>query len=167
MAAEMAVPDKAELLALIAGLRARLTESALRDLRARGERLRKSRQSHVYTEAGQALRPRFERLGQLAGSYAFTRPERLFDPHKDRLSRLQERMGESVRLCLSGAENRFGQAAIKLEALSPLATLARGYSICVDGLGRVLVESSQVSAGDTISVSLSKGGLSCVVKELK
>lgn len=51
----------------------------------------------------------------------------------------------------------------QLHALSPLATLARGYSISRDDSGRVLTGPEQVDLNDNIEVLLYSGKLGCVV----
>lgn len=63
---------------------------------------------------------------------------------------------------------RFASLAHRLEAGSPLAVLARGYSICrrLPGL-EVLREASAASAGDDVRVDLGKGHLLCGVREVR
>jgi exodeoxyribonuclease VII large subunit len=55
----------------------------------------------------------------------------------------------------------------KLNSLSPLAVLERGYSIASDQGGTILKDSSQTATGRTIQVRLHHGELSCEVKEIK
>jgi exodeoxyribonuclease VII large subunit len=52
-----------------------------------------------------------------------------------------------------------GVAAAKLNALSPLAVLTRGYSITETADGRVIRDSSNVKKGDEIDVRLANGKL--------
>lgn len=51
----------------------------------------------------------------------------------------------------------------KLQALSPLAVIARGYSMVVDGQGKVVASVGAVAAGDVVDVRLSDGSLACTV----
>lgn len=52
----------------------------------------------------------------------------------------------------------------KMDALSPLRTLARGYSICQDKKsGKVVVDHTQVAVGQDLQVKLSKGSLAVQV----
>ncbi len=51
----------------------------------------------------------------------------------------------------------------KLEALSPLAVIARGYSMVLDGQGGVVSSVGAVSAGDVVDVRLCDGTLACTV----
>lgn len=62
------------------------------------------------------------------------------------------------------ARERVGVAAARLEALSPLDTLSRGYSI-VRSIpeGRVVRDSRQLDPGDSIHVVFSRGAATCSV----
>lgn len=66
----------------------------------------------------------------------------------------------------SDSENRLHTLAQRLNALSPLATLKRGYSISRKTDGAVLTDAEQVSVGDRIEVQLAQGHLACRVEEL-
>ncbi len=55
----------------------------------------------------------------------------------------------------------------ELDVLSPLQTLARGYSITTDAAsGKVITSSEQVSAGQALQIRLAKGAVSCHVDTL-
>jgi exodeoxyribonuclease VII large subunit len=54
----------------------------------------------------------------------------------------------------------------KLDALSPLETLRRGYAVCRRPGGQVLRQAGQVRAGETVEVVLARGQLGCVVTEI-
>ena len=64
---------------------------------------------------------------------------------------------------LNGKRRTWQVAATQLDALSPLATLARGYSICKDSSGKTVTDVSQVRAGEEVDVRLSRGRLACRV----
>ena len=71
----------------------------------------------------------------------------------------------AVGRTLSDGENRLHTLAQHLNALSPLATLKRGYSISRKTDGEVLTAAEQVSVGDKIKVQLAHGHLACRVEE--
>ena len=71
----------------------------------------------------------------------------------------------AVGRSLSDSENRLHALAQRLGALSPLATLKRGYSISWKTDGEVLTTAEQVSVGDRIEVQLAQGHLACRVEE--
>lgn len=60
---------------------------------------------------------------------------------------------------------RLANAASKLDALSPLSTLKRGYSIVTDNQDRILREANSVAVGDKVNVRLMQGELQCVVEK--
>ena len=66
----------------------------------------------------------------------------------------------------SDGENRLHALAQHLNALSPLATLKRGYSIARKTDGKVLTDAQQVSVGDKVEVQLAQGHLTCCIEEL-
>jgi exodeoxyribonuclease VII large subunit len=68
-----------------------------------------------------------------------------------------------MRAALRARRADLSEKGTQLEALSPLAVLARGYAIAVGPDGRALLDASQVEAGDTIEVRLRHGQLSAGV----
>ena len=64
---------------------------------------------------------------------------------------------------LSGKRRSWQIAAAQLDALSPLATLARGYSICKDSSGKIVTDATQVNVGEEIQLQLLRGQLACRV----
>ena len=91
---------------------------------------------------------------------------------KDAIYQLYQRVDTLDLACRSGVgrkladnENRLHALAQHLNALSPLATLKRGYSITRKADGEVLTDAEQVSVGDKIEVQLSRGHLVCYVED--
>ncbi|HGY3714520.1 TPA: exodeoxyribonuclease VII large subunit [Citrobacter gillenii] len=74
-----------------------------------------------------------------------------------RIQQLEFRLSENIRARLSEQRERFGNAVTHLEAVSPLATLARGYSVSTNTGGGVLKKIKQVKAGDVITTRLEDG----------
>ncbi len=69
----------------------------------------------------------------------------------------------SVRPAVEGRRKRFGEAAARLDALSPLAVLSRGYALATTPEGRILLSAADVSPGDPVVVRLSRGRLRTTV----
>jgi exodeoxyribonuclease VII large subunit len=83
---------------------------------------------------------------------------------RDPLER-EKRLRSAAPALLAREEGRVRLAASRLEALSPLAVLARGYSIVTRaGEGKPLTDSAEVKVGDDVDVRLYRGRLHCEVK---
>ncbi|HEX9781062.1 MAG TPA: exodeoxyribonuclease VII large subunit [bacterium] len=81
-----------------------------------------------------------------------------------RVERAGERMSASMRHLLAREDASIGGLAGRLEALSPLAVLARGYSITFTLPGRRVVRtSSAVQPGDRLETLLADGRIHSVV----
>ncbi|WLI75900.1 exodeoxyribonuclease VII large subunit [Kosakonia sp. H02] len=74
-----------------------------------------------------------------------------------RVQQLEYRLSQTIRDRLSSTRERFGTALTHLEAVSPLATLARGYSVTTATDGKVLKQTKQVKAGDKLTTRLNDG----------
>jgi exodeoxyribonuclease VII large subunit len=64
---------------------------------------------------------------------------------------------------LDRARHRLGADAGRLDSLSPLAVLGRGYSLTRTPDGRIVRAAREVAAGDTVRVLLHEGSLDCRV----
>ena len=69
----------------------------------------------------------------------------------------------SVRPAVEGRRKSLAEAAARLDALSPLAVLSRGYALATTPEGRILLSATDVSPGDAVLVRLSKGRLRTTV----
>ncbi len=62
------------------------------------------------------------------------------------------------------AESRLGSTAARLDTLSPVAVLGRGYAVCWDRTKTAIIrDASAVRAGEHVRVTLSRGELECTV----
>ncbi|WP_436856720.1 exodeoxyribonuclease VII large subunit [Citrobacter tructae] len=83
---------------------------------------------------------------------------------QSRIQQLEYRLAENIRARLSMTRERFGNAVTHLEAVSPLSTLARGYSVTSSADGKVLKKTKQVQPGDTLTTRVSDGWVESEVK---
>jgi exodeoxyribonuclease VII large subunit len=93
-------------------------------------------------------------------------PSHRIDLHEQRLKELYNRLTQAARSGLQAKDKQFVRATAILHAVSPLATLARGYAI-VQKTGskkRIVTEAGQVRAGETVQVILHRGELVCRVE---
>jgi exodeoxyribonuclease VII large subunit len=74
------------------------------------------------------------------------------------------RMRETVRGRTHRLQARFGELSGRLDTLSPLAVLARGYAVCWnDDRTRAIRDAADVKKGDTVHVTLSRGAIEAKV----
>jgi exodeoxyribonuclease VII large subunit len=93
------------------------------------------------------------------------RPDRMLSFMIDRLKSDERMLMEKVNRSIASHEAAFAEAAARLDSLSPLAVLARGYSIAYLQPSQAIIrDSSRVSAGDRIKVRLHRGALNCSVE---
>jgi len=83
---------------------------------------------------------------------------------QNHLQQLEYRMTQRMQAQLGQSRERFSTQVAHLEAVSPLATLARGYSVTTAADGHVLKQSKQVKAGDILTTRLSDGWVESEVK---
>lgn len=67
---------------------------------------------------------------------------------------------------LQARQTTLGQAAAKLDALSPLATLRRGYAIASTENGEIIRTGKEVKPGDAMSVRVKKAIIHCNVQKV-
>ncbi len=141
-AAELAVPDLEEIRPLFVGIQTKLSN----DMRARIEQARWQ---------VQALTRNLEHLS----------PRSHVDNSRQRIDTLVNRLDRAILRQLEHAGNRLALLETGLTAVSPLATLARGYAIVRDENGRVVRSVQEVAVDDAISIQLADGELEATVKE--
>jgi exodeoxyribonuclease VII large subunit len=83
-----------------------------------------------------------------------------------RLQLAHERLRQAPALTVERKRAALEQSAAKLEALSPLRTLGRGYAIVRTDSGRVVSSSGDVAAGALVEVKLAEGGFGARVEEV-
>jgi len=133
-----------------------LTGPAAQALDQVGIALRRALPERLATDSG--------RLGRSAADLQRLGP-RLIGPARERVERLGRDADRAGSLLLERAEEAVSHAAARLHDLSPVAILGRGYAVCRTAEEATIIRAStQVSAGDRVSVMLGEGRLGCVVE---
>ena len=138
-AAELAVPEKEAVEDLIAQLR----DTMVMSLRDRIETLAR-------------------RLAYVAAHPLLQDPRRLWEQRAQRVDELAARLPEALRRAVERLEMRLRLSAGKLDAISPLKVLGRGYAIA-ESRGKIIYRAAQVKEGDVVRVRLSEGEINCEV----
>jgi exodeoxyribonuclease VII large subunit len=84
---------------------------------------------------------------------------RVFQSLQKALQSISAQLPRAMRSVLFSRRARWEQLFARLEGLSPLKILERGYAVVFDPSGKLLTDVSQVSVGDTVNVRLARGGL--------
>ena len=180
-AAEMLVPDRLDLLAVLRRQQQRLHIAEQRDLQQRAQRLDRAmlrlqsrepgarlqtlrqRQQQAWWRLRQAMVSRLQtrtgRLRDAAGLLRLHDPQRQLQRLRDRLQHLHARSRWLVTQRLQTDTQRLRGSVRALASVSPLATLARGYAIVQHPDGSVLRSSQAVSPGDALQALLHDGRL--------
>lgn len=82
---------------------------------------------------------------------------------ESRLTLLDHRRTAEAKRCVNAKIDSLKLQIAKLDALSPLAVLIRGYSITQAVDGRVLRDPSETKPGDRLVIRLEKGKLDAEV----
>ena len=83
---------------------------------------------------------------------------------QQQLQQWHYRLAQAMRQRLGDEKQRFGALAGHLEGVSPLATLARGFSVTQTDGGEVLKTAGQLQPGDTLQTRLQDGWVESEVK---
>lgn len=140
-AAELAVPDSMEERSLLRGFSIRLQR--VLSSRIQGERMR---------------------LQQMERTAGLSNPRLFFEHHRLLLDSLSVKNDVAVKTKITQERNRLSILCGKLEALSPLQVLHRGYAIAEQN-GRAVQSVSALSAGDNLTLRLRDGKAHCIVQE--
>lgn len=106
------------------------------------------------------------RLDRAMTSRAIQRPLRLFQEAAQSRDEAQDRCCRSVKSILRSVNERFRFAGSRLQALSPLSVLGRGYSMVLDQEGNAVRSSEELSRGDKVTVRFAKGSAGATVDEI-
>ena len=141
-AAELAVPDQDALRQNLDSMSATMTVALNRQIKA-------ARQH----------------LNVLSRSPALQSPTGYLDLKRKNLELLKNRLVSAQIRTVEGKKRQFVACVSKLDAMSPLKVLTRGYALAKTESGDVLKSVTQVEPGDAIIVNLSDGRLTAAVTE--
>lgn len=113
------------------------------------------------------IRAARQRLDALAKSPAISSPTAYLDQRQQELNILQNRMIAAQNQSIAKMNQRYISCAAKLDAMSPLKVLTRGYSIVSEPKTGILRSVEQVKPGDTLMVTVSDGTITAEVSEIR
>lgn len=139
-AAELAVPDKAELLNNLNFLF-----------------------KHCNQAMADILSGKRNELEYITSSIYLKNPLMLIRQKQMQFDSVTSRIRNSALLTLAEEKTRFAKAASALDSLSPFKVLARGYSVVTNADGKIISASENLKKDDIINIKFSKGNAECIV----
>lgn len=106
-----------------------------------------------------------QELDNLASSKVLLSPKGFINIRKNELDMLSADMIKAFKAILSENQREFVALSAKLDALSPLSVLSRGYSI-VQNKNKVIKSAKELNIGQNIMVKLSDGKAECEVNAI-
>ena len=92
---------------------------------------------------------------------------RIFQSMQKDLQTISAQLPRAIRTLLFSRRARWEQLAARLDGLSPLKILDRGYAVVFDPTGKLLTDVSQASIGDELKVRLARGELDAEVLKIR
>jgi exodeoxyribonuclease VII large subunit len=80
---------------------------------------------------------------------------------------LSQRLNSATTYKIEQARQRLLNSSQTLHAVSPLATLNRGYALAIDSLGKVVRSVTELKVGDMIQTRLAHGQFSSQIKSVE
>ena len=142
--AELAVPDREALMQSLDDATERMTSALCRQIESNRKHLLRLSESPFFVKPSVYLERKYEQLDAL----------------KNRLTTAQIRLVERNK-------QRYVASAAKLDAMSPLKVLSRGYAMVQTENGEILRSVKDVTSGTEISVQLGDGQLRAAVLDIK
>jgi len=106
-------------------------------------------------------------LDRLQAGLLHSNPAGTVESLRQRLTLLGVRCERVLTGKIEGMKHEFVAATSRLEVLSPLRTLSRGYAIASSISGAVLTDSDQLAVGERLKLQLHHGSAHCRVEELE
>jgi exodeoxyribonuclease VII large subunit len=166
VAAELAVPDQLEQAEQLAALHGALRAAARRRVGTAGTALETERRALERSRPAAYLAAERERAGLLLDR-ATRALEGLLAARRTGLAHLGSRLPALVASRAERAAAALERGQASLAALSPFATLERGYAIVRDADGRVVTRAASQSVGAPLDVRLAEGALDAVVERVR
>lgn len=124
-------------------------------------------QDSMIASVGRRIKAEKTKLQLLAQSAALQRPDAYIIQQRQRLDNLQKHMTAAQTTNLNRHRQRFMANTAKLDAMSPLKVLTRGYAMVESHRGNVIRSVQQAEQGQSIDIRISDGRLAATITDIK
>lgn len=185
-AAELAVPHIEELRERIQQRQLRLTRAISDHIKSMRNELNRYQRSYAFKyptqlvkqkeqeldrlidglqkSSSRALTNKKDQVGRLQDRLQRNHPAKIHEQSKEKYQSLMRMMKKEMRNTFEQHNSQFKQHVGKLNALSPLSIMERGYSLAYhEGQDKLIKSIKQVQPGDPVTVRLKDGRLDCQV----
>lgn len=165
-AAEAVAPSCGEVTARLTDRRRLLARALSGSVRAAERRVAVLRSHAVFRDRRALTAMAAQRLDAAAAGLPRALPGRIARDGT-RLDAAAVRIRSAVERAVERAGSSLGLTGSRLEDLSPLGILARGYAVCYSEAGDVVRASSTLDPGDHVVVRLHAGAAGCLVEDVR
>jgi len=165
-AAEMVVPNKIDLAKSLESIKARLYGSMSSQMQLLRGRSKNIQHRLLLKDVRDKVHLLQQHIDDLREKLLYIGVPAQISQMRRNISNLEQECITSIQHLVKSRGDEFRITLAKLNALSPLSILQRGYSICFQYPSKKVIKSAdEVSAGDKIGVKLGKGEMICEVKQ--
>jgi exodeoxyribonuclease VII large subunit len=122
-------------------------------------------QANLHSAIKQRLEQTQQRQKHLHGRLALSSPQKLLQRHQLRLQELKTKLQKSCQQLVDSKQQKLRNHMHLLDTVSPLATLARGYSISFKH-GQIVKNVQQVQVGDVLVTRLENGEIRSAINQI-
>lgn len=188
-AAEIAVPELTELTDKVKGLEKRLVRLLNERLLTERERLKRLDKSYAFRYPGQLIKQKEQdldkaierlekaierviagqrlQLSQLTKDLHRNHPNRIIEQQKVKLQQLQGALVDIIEKDVKEKGYAFGKLLTKLELLSPLKMMDRGYNLTYNEGNKLIKSVNDVKAGERLAIRVKDGIINSIVEKKK
>lgn len=108
----------------------------------------------------------YQNFDKLVNSSAFSNPDTYFEKQTNALDTLKSGLSSGLQSKVKDNYAILANLAGRLDALSPLAVIGRGYTFCKDDKDMIIKSVNQLKKDDEIKIKFSDGTAKCTVNEV-
>jgi len=131
-------------------------------LRDKSEKVKQT-ESRIYRALSNKIGRRADKIQDLHARLALQLPNAKITERRHNAAQLAKRLLRAKSVILNSTQQNTVAIASQLNAISPLATLDRGYAIARDSNERIVRNTQQIRVRDQLSVQIGNGSLLCEV----